>query len=204
MRTLLVLVVLVLAARSAHALACKPEKTKTRHVVCVVDERGKPVKGATVHAVRELMHEGFGDVGFSNEDLGTQVTDATGAAIFKVPAIQQSWLASSKEFARRATAEVAGWPVQGTWDDPNTIIVGPLRTVIIRTKDRQCDGTTAIMVLGADGAHQPTVTELRDGAVSAELGPGAYMIQHRLCYEKHDASTQIVVLGKDLGKALDL
>lgn len=201
---ILAVVVVMFGARAAHALACKPEKTKTRHVVCVVDDTGKPVKGATVHAMRELMHEGFGDIGFSTEDLGTQVTDATGAAVFRVPPIQQSWLASSKEFRRRATAEVKGWPVQGTWDDDGRIVVGPLRTVVIRTKDRQCDGTTAIMVLGPDGAHQPTVTELRDGAVSAELGPGAYLIQHRLCYDKHDASTQIVVLGKDLGRALDL
>ncbi len=204
MRTLVVVVVLMVAARSAHALACKPEKTKSRYIVCVIDEAGKPVKGAVVHAVRELMHEGYGDVGFSNEDLGKVTSDATGAAVFTVPTVQQHWLSSSKDFRRRATAEVAGWPVQGTWDDDGRIILGPLRTVVIRTKDRQCDGTTAIMVGGPDGAHQPTVKVLRDGAVSVELGPGVYLISHRLCYDGHDGSTQAVVLGKDLGKAFDL
>src|SRR5258708_7342307 len=130
MRTLILVVVLVVVRGStAHAFACKPERTKTRYLVCVVDEAGRPVKGATVHAVRELTHEGFGDVGFSTEDLGTATTDAAGTAVFSVPKIQQSWLASSKELGRRATADVNGWPVQGGGPD-DRIVVGPLRTVL--------------------------------------------------------------------------
>ena len=204
MRTLLVLVVMLFGARSAHALACKPEKTKTRHVVCVVDDRGKPVRGATVTAVRELMHEGLGGVGFSDEALGTVTTDAAGRAVFVVPPIQQSWLVGSKEFRRRATAEVKGWPVQGTWEDDGTIILGPLRTVVIRTQVRQCDGTAAIAIHGPRGAHQPDVKEPRDGAVTVEIGPGEYLIQHHFCHDTHNASTQRFVRGRDLGKTLDL
>ena len=204
MRTLILAVVLVvLRATSAYALACQPENTKTRYIVCVVDEAGRPVKGAVVHAVRELMHEGFGDVGFSNEDLGTQTTNASGAAVFSVPKIQQSWLASSKDFRRHATADVNGWPVQGTGPD-DRIVVGPLRTVLVRTKDRQCDGTSSVMIYGPDGGHSPDAKQLREGAYTVELGPGAYLVQHRLCSDGHDASTQIEVLGKDLGKTLDL
>jgi hypothetical protein len=196
--------VILFGARSAHALACKPEKTKTRYVVCVVDEAGKPVKGAVVTAVRELMHEGYGDIGFSDEQLGTVTTDAAGRAVFAVPKIERHWLVASREFRRRATAEVQGWPVQGTWEDDGTIILGPLRSVVIRNKVRQCDGTASIMIHGPQGAHQPDATELRDGEVTVELGPGEYLIQHRFCHEKRDASTQRVVRGKDLGKALDL
>src|ERR1043165_1097816 len=151
MRTLILVVVLVVVrASSAQAFACKPERTKTRYIVCVVDEAGRPVKGATVHAVRELMHEGFGDVGFSTEDLGTTTTDAAGSAVFAVPRIEQSWLASSKEFGRRATAGANGWPIQGAGPD-DRIVVGPLRTVLVRTKDRQCDGTSSVMIYGAEG-----------------------------------------------------
>ena len=204
MRTLLVMVVILFGARSAHALACKPDKTKTRYVVCVVDAAGKPVAGATVKAVREQMHEGMGGVGVSDQELGTVTTDAAGRAVFAVPPIQQSWLVGSKEFRRRATAEVKGWPVQGTWDDDGTIIVGPLRTVTIRTKDRQCDGTSAIMIHGPQGAHQPAAKEQPGGAVTVDLGPGEYLVQHRFCTTNGDASTQRVVVGKSLGKTLDL
>ena len=205
MRTLLVaLVVMVFGAKTAHALACKPEKTKTRYVVCVIDDKGRPVKGATVRATRELMQEGFGGVAMADEDLGSVTTDAPGRAVFTVPKLQQSWLVASRDAGRRATAEVTGWPVQGTMDDDGRIIVGPLRTVEIRTKARQCDGTASIMIHGPQGAHQPAAKEVRDGAVSVELGPGEYLIQHRFCYEKRDASNQRVVRGKDLGATLDL
>src|SRR6185503_2833626 len=59
---------------------CKPVSTAASYIVCVVDRAGRPIGGATVTAARTLWMEGFGDVAFREEELGTRLTDEAGRA----------------------------------------------------------------------------------------------------------------------------
>ncbi len=113
---------------------------------------------------------------------------AAGRAAFVVPALRKDWLSSVKEASRTAFATVNGWPVQEATNQ--TIVVGPPRTIRIRTKHRACDGTTAVWLTSDnDGAPLPELAPQPDGTFTAELGPGPYSVTASLCTDGHTAST---------------
>jgi hypothetical protein len=161
---------------------CMPESTKSTYVVCVVDEAGRGVAGAKVEAVREQMGEGYGDVGFWDDKLGVVTTDAYGRAAFAVPPIKQGWLWSAKEFRRWSTATVSGWPAR-PGDESGTIVVGPPRSITLRTRKRMCDGKAWISIDDA------TVTEVTPGTFTALVGAGPHVYATSWCEDSHDVST---------------
>jgi len=162
---------------------CVPERTKSTYAVCVVDEAGRPVRGASVEATRQQMGEGYGDVGFWDDKLGVATTDAFGRAAFAVPPIKQGFLWSAKEFSRSASATVTGWPTMSAREN-DVIVVGPPRRITVRTRERMCDGTASLWIDDAD------TTELSPGTFTAIVGPGPHTYRVRICYEGHDASTE--------------
>jgi len=94
------------------AMPCRPLSDAATYTLCVVDQAGKPLLGATVTASRTVWSEGFGDVAFHEEDLGTQLTDAQGRASFDLAPIESGFMSSNHEHTRTATATINGWPAQ--------------------------------------------------------------------------------------------
>jgi len=192
------LAILVADARADPPHACRPASTRTTYAVCVVDEAGRPVAGAEVHALREWIGEGFGDVGSGDDDLGRQTTDASGRAVFAVPPIRSSPLVAMREMRRTAFASGHGWPAQEIEGD-GRIVLGPLRTVTLRTALHACDGaqTMRLESAGTTDVALPELTVKSDGSAVVEVGPGPYQVRAWLCADHHDASRSASFLGRD-------
>jgi hypothetical protein len=48
------------------------------------------------------------------------------------------------------------------------------------------------------------VVPVRDGSFEVVIGPGPYSVMARLCHEGRDASTTTEIVGKDVGRVVDL
>ena len=181
---------------------CVPSSTKTTYVVCVVDEAGRAIAGAEVHAVRVIEGEGYGDVAAVRKDLGQQPTDLAGRATFAVPPVRSTFMVRFREEAREAFASANGWPAQRIGDD-GRIVLGPPQSVVVRTSQHACDGTVRVEVRAIGGDFAPEPKRQPDGSFTVEIGPGPYTATVGTCPDGYSASETKPFLGKDGSVEID-
>ena len=85
---------------------CEAVSTATQYTVCVVDDDGRPVRGAKVTAVQTMSAQTLGHGGVMQYEVGTVVTDELGRAAFAMKERRTGFLWSGREISREATIEL--------------------------------------------------------------------------------------------------
>ena len=79
---------------------CVPESTDTRYVICVVDDAGRPVRGAEVRGQQTMSGSTIGHGGVFIYELGTRKTDELGRVEFPIQTRRSGFIWSGREISR--------------------------------------------------------------------------------------------------------
>jgi len=174
---------------------CTPLSDDRTYTVCVIDEAGNPVRGATVTATQQMRS--LNDDRVYENTVGQRVTDSHGRAQFSVRTTSGDHGWSAYEIGRTAVGQFAGWPRE-TANESGFIVVGPLRSFQVRRTFKGCHRSAWISAVDPQARMVLTSFDRVRATYSVSVGPGTFTIDIVNCAQDRDAITRYAFVGKDV------